>query len=201
MEGRTVSHFRVAERLGGGGMGIVYKAIDTRLDRPVALKFLPPELTRDDDARLRLIQEAKSASALDHPNICTVHDIDTAPEGQLFIAMAFYDGETLKERISKGQMTVAETIDVAIQVGQGLAKAHAAGIIHRDIKPANLMVTRDGLVKIVDFGIAKVLAQTSATRTGVTLGTVTYMSPEQLDGDPLDGRTDICRLARRCTRC
>ena len=194
MEGRTVSHFRVAARLGGGGMGIVYKAIDTRLDRPVALKFLPPELTRDDDARLRLIQEAKSASALDHPNICTVHDIDTSPEGQLFIAMAFYDGETLKERIAKGQMTVAETIDVAIQVGQGLAKAHAAGIIHRDIKPANLMVTRDGLVKIVDFGIAKVLAQTSATRTGVTLGTVTYMSPEQLDGDPLDGRTDIWSL-------
>jgi eukaryotic-like serine/threonine-protein kinase len=194
MEGRTFSHFRIAERLGAGGMGVVYKAIDTRLDRPVALKFLPPELTRDDDARLRLIQEAKSASALDHPNICTVHDIDTTPEGQLFIAMAFYDGETLKERIVKGQMTVAETIDVAIQVGQGLAKAHAAGIIHRDIKPANLMVAHDGLVKIVDFGIAKVLAQTSATRTGVTLGTVTYMSPEQLEGVPLDGRTDIWSL-------
>jgi formylglycine-generating enzyme required for sulfatase activity/dienelactone hydrolase len=194
MEGRTVSHFRITERLGGGGMGVVYKAIDTRLDRPVALKFLPPDLTRDNDARLRLVQEAKSASALDHPNICTVHDIDTTPEGQLFIAMAFYDGESLKERIAKGPMTVAETIGVAIQVGQGLAKAHAAGIIHRDIKPANLMVTRDGVVKIVDFGIAKVLDQTGGTRTGVTLGTITYMSPEQLEGDPLDVRTDIWSL-------
>jgi formylglycine-generating enzyme required for sulfatase activity/dienelactone hydrolase len=194
MEGQTVSHYRIVERLGGGGMGVVYKAVDTRLDRPVALKFLPPELTRDDDARLRLIQEAKSASALDHPNICTVHDIDDTPEGQLFIAMAFYAGETLKKRIAKGPMTVVETIDVAIQVAQGLAKAHAAGIIHRDIKPANLMLTSDGVVKIVDFGIAKVVDQTGATRTGVTLGTVTYMSPEQLEGEPLDGRSDIWSL-------
>ena len=194
MEGRTVSHFRITGRLGGGGMGVVYKAIDTRLDRPVALKFLPPDLTRDDDARARLIQEAKAASALDHPNICTVHDIDTTPEGQLFIAMAFYDGETLKKRIASGLMTIGETLDASIQVAQGLAKAHAAGIIHRDIKPANLMVTADGVVKIVDFGIAKVVDQTGATRTGVTLGTVTYMSPEQLDGEPLDGRSDIWSL-------
>ncbi len=194
MEGRTVSHFRITGRLGGGGMGVVYKAIDTRLDRPVALKFLPPDLTRDDDARARLIQEAKAASALDHPNICTVHDIDTTPEGQLFIAMAFYDGETLKKRIASGPMTIGETLDASIQVAQGLAKAHAAGIIHRDIKPANLMVTADGVVKIVDFGIAKVVDQTGATRTGVTLGTVTYMSPEQLDGEPLDGRSDIWSL-------
>ena len=126
MEGRTVSHFRITERLGGGGMGVVYKAIDTRLDRPVALKFLPPELTRDDDARMRLIQEAKAASALDHPNICTVHDIDTTPEGQLFIAMAFYDGETLKKPIAKGPMTVDEALDLAPQIAQGLANAHQA---------------------------------------------------------------------------
>jgi serine/threonine protein kinase len=115
MEGRTVSHFRITERLGGGGMGVVYKAIDTRLDRPVALKFLPPDLTRDDDARARLIQEAKAASALDHPNICTVHDIDTTPEGQLFIAMAFYDGETLKKRIARSPMTIVEAIDATLQ--------------------------------------------------------------------------------------
>ncbi len=194
MEGRTVSHFRITERLGGGGMGIVYKAIDTRLDRPVALKFLPPDLTRDDDARARLIQEAKAASALDHPNICTVHDIDTTPEGQLFIAMAFYDGETLKRRIARGPMTIVEALDVTLQVAQGLTKAHAAGIIHRDIKPANLMITSDGVVKIVDFGIAKVVDQTGATRTGVALGTVTYMSPEQLDGAAVDGRTDVWSL-------
>ncbi len=194
MEGRTVSHFRVTDRLGGGGMGVVYKAIDTRLDRPVALKFLPPDLTRDDDARARLIQEAKAASALDHPNICTVHDIDTTPEGQLFIAMAFYDGETLKKRIARSPMTIVEAIDATLQVAQGLTKAHSAGIIHRDIKPANLMITSDGVMKIVDFGIAKVVDQTGATRTGVALGTVTYMSPEQLDGAAVDGRTDIWSL-------
>ena len=175
-------------------MGVVYKAIDDALDRPVALKFLPPELTRDDDARLRLIQEAKAASALDHPNICTVHDIDTTAEGQLFIAMAFYDGETLKKPITKGPMTVVETLEVATQVAEGLAKAHAADIIHRDVKPANLMVTGDGVVKIVDFGIAKVVDQTGPTRPGVTLGTVTYMSPEQLEGKPIDGRSDIWSL-------
>ena len=194
MEGRTVSHYRITERLGGGGMGVVYKAVDTRLDRPVALKFLPPELTRDEDARLRLIGEAKAASALDHPNICTVHDVDTTPEGQPFIAMSFYDGETLKKRIARGPLSVIEALDVAIQVAQGLAKAHAAGIIHRDIKPANLMVTTDGVVKIVDFGIAKVLDQTGSTQTGTTLGTVSYMSPEQINGESIDARTDVWSL-------
>src|SRR5437868_594164 len=123
MEGRTISHYRVIERLGGGGMGVVYKAIDTRLDRLVALKFLPADLTRDDEARQRLIQEAKTASALDHPNICTVYDIDSTPEGQLFIAMSYYDGETLKKRIARGPIWTAETIDIALQVANGLAKA------------------------------------------------------------------------------
>ena len=194
MEGRTVSHYRVIERLGGGAMGVVYKAIDTRLDRPVALKFLPPELTRDDEARQRLIQEAKAASALDHPNICTVYDVDTTPEGQSFIAMSYYDGETLKRRIGKGPMPVVESLDIAIQVANGLAKAHAAGIIHRDIKPANLMITADGVVKVVDFGVAKVLDQTGLTQPGMAIGTVAYMSPEQVNGEPIDGRTDVWSL-------
>jgi eukaryotic-like serine/threonine-protein kinase len=194
MEGRTVSHYRVIERLGGGAMGVVYKAIDTRLDRPVALKFLPPDLTRDDEARQRLIQEAKAASALDHPNICTVYDVDTTPEGQSFIAMSYYDGETLKRRIGKGPMPVVESLDIAIQVANGLAKAHAAGIIHRDIKPANLMITADGVVKVVDFGVAKVLDQTGLTQPGMAIGTVAYMSPEQVNGEPIDGRTDVWSL-------
>jgi eukaryotic-like serine/threonine-protein kinase len=195
MEGRTVSHYRVVERLGGGGMGVVYKAVDERLDRTVALKFLPPELTRDDDARRRLIQEAKTASALDHPNICTIHDIDSTPEGQLFIAMTFYDGETLKRRIAEGPMPIADAIDIATQAAHGLAKAHEAGIIHRDVKPANMMVTRDGVVKIVDFGVAKLTGgDTSATQTASIVGTARYMSPEQIDGTPIDARTDVWSL-------
>jgi dienelactone hydrolase len=195
VEGRTVSHYRVVERLGGGGMGVVYKAVDERLDRTVALKFLPPELTRDDDARRRLIQEAKTASALDHPNICTIHDIDSTPEGQLFIAMTFYDGETLKRYISERPLPLADAIDIALQAAQGLAKAHEAGIIHRDVKPANMMVTRDGVVKIVDFGVAKLTGgDTSATQTATIVGTARYMSPEQIDGATIDARTDVWSL-------
>jgi dienelactone hydrolase len=194
MDGRTVSHYRVLARLGGGGMGVVYKAVDTRLNRPVALKFLPPELTRDEAARRRLVDEAKAASALDHPNICTVYDIDTAPDGQSFIAMGFYDGEALKKRLSNGAIPLVNALDIAIQVANGLAKAHAAGIVHRDIKPANLMITTDGVVKIVDFGIAKVLGNTGETGAGVALGTVAYMSPEQVNAEPVDERTDVWSL-------
>jgi formylglycine-generating enzyme required for sulfatase activity/dienelactone hydrolase len=194
MEGQRLSHYEIGERLGGGGMGVVYKALDTKLNRHVALKFLPPELTRDDDARQRFMQEAQAASALDHPNICTIHEIDAAPDGQLFIAMAFYDGETLKARIARGPLPVKEALDLAIQIGQGLAKAHANGIVHRDVKPANLMVTGDGFLKIVDFGIAKLMDVTGPTQTGTTLGTVSYMSPEQVEGEPADQRSDVWAL-------
>ena len=194
MEGQTVSHYKVLEKLGGGGMGVVYKALDTKLNRAVALKFLPPELTRDDEARQRFVQEAQAASALDHPNICTVYDIDSTPDGQLFIAMAFYDGETLKKRIEHGPLPVDEALDVAIQIAQGLKRAHEARIVHRDIKPANLIVTTDGTVKIVDFGIAKLTGQTALTQTGLILGTMAYMSPEQLAGDDVDQRTDLWAL-------
>ena len=194
MEGQTLSHYKVLEKLGGGGMGVVYKALDTHLDRHVALKLLPPELTRDDNARERFVLEAKAASALDHPNICTIYDIDETPDGQMFIAMGYYDGETLKKRITRGPLPVEEALDIAIQMAQGLAEAHASDIVHRDIKPANVMLTKNGLVKIVDFGIAKLLGVTGPTQTGSTLGTVAYMSPEQLAGKETDQRTDVWSL-------
>lgn len=194
MEGQVFSHYRVLQPLGSGGMGVVYKALDTHLDRIVALKFLPPELTRDDSARQRFVQEAKAASALDHPNICTIHDIDTTPDGQVFMAMAFYEGETLKPRIERGPLPVEEALDIATQVAHGLAKAHGAGIVHRDIKPTNLMITKDGVVKILDFGIAKLMGQTGPTQTGTTIGTVAYMAPEQINGQEADVRADIWSL-------
>jgi serine/threonine protein kinase len=193
MEGRTVSHYRIVEKLGGGGMGIVYKAEDLRLKRMVALKFLPPEHTRDPDAKQRLVHEAQAASALDHTNICTVHEIDETPDGQLFLAMAYYPGETLKKRIDRGPLEIDEAIDIGIQVAQGLARAHESGIVHRDIKPANIMLGSRGEVKIVDFGLAKRPDQTGLTQTGTTLGTIAYMSPEQTRGAEADARSDVWR--------
>jgi formylglycine-generating enzyme required for sulfatase activity/dienelactone hydrolase len=194
MEGQTLSHYKVLERLGGGGMGVVYKALDVRLDRYVALKFLPTDLTRDEEARQRFIQEAKAASALDHPNICTIHEIDATPDDQQFIAMAYYEGETLSKRLKRGRPSVDEALDIASQIAQGLAAAHKAGIVHRDIKPANVMVTKSGLVKIVDFGIAKLAGATGPTRAGTTMGTVSYMSPEQLAGQQVDQQSDLWSL-------
>ena len=194
MEGQTFSHYQVLERLGGGGMGVVYKALDTTLDRYVALKFLPPELTRDDEARRRFVQEAKAASALDHPNVCTIHEIASTPDDQLFIAMGYYVGETLKQRIVRGPLPVVEALDIIRQVAEGLAEAHAAGIVHRDIKPANIIVTTNGLVKILDFGIAKLTGVTGLTETGITLGTVSYMSPEQVNGEEAGPQSDVWAL-------
>ena len=192
--GKTVSHYTILSKLGEGGMGVVYKAEDTKLKRTVALKFLPPELTRDPDAKKRFIQEAQAASSLDHNNICTVHEIGETGDGQIFIAMACYEGETLKSKIKRGPMDLREAIRIAIQVGEGLAKAHARGIVHRDIKPANVMVTDDGVAKILDFGLAKLAGQVRLTKTSSTLGTVAYMSPEQARGDDVDDRTDIWSL-------
>src|SRR2546425_11906406 len=193
MEGRIVSHYRILAHLGRGGMGVVYSAEDIRLKRRVALKFLPPDLARADEheARQRFVQEAQSASALDHPNICTIYEIGEADDGQFFIAMAYYDGETLKKRLQRGPLPVADALDVAVQMARGLDKAHHAGIVHRDIKPANLMVTEDGLVKILDFGVAKLVDRTGLTRTGITPGTLAYMSPEQVNGAGVDQRSDI----------
>ena len=194
MVGKTVSHYKILEKLGQGGMGVVYKAEDTRLDRPVALKFLPPHLTCNPEAKQRFIHEAKAASALQHNSICTVHDIDDTPEGELFIVMDYYEGETLQHRIEQGSLKITEAVDLALQVAQGLSEAHKRGIIHRDIKPANILVTRSGVVKILDFGLAKLSGRTMLTRSGSTLGTAAYMSPEQARGDVVDHRTDIWAL-------
>ncbi len=194
MIGKTISHYRILEKLGEGGMGVVYKAEDMKLKRVVALKFLPPELTRDPEAKARFIQEAQAASALDHQNICNIHEVDETADGQLFICMAYYGGETLKERIRRGPLLPGEAVRIATQVGEGLAQAHSRGIVHRDIKPANIIITTDGVAKILDFGIAKLAGQVGLTRASSTLGTVAYMSPEQVRGDAADARTDIWSL-------
>ena len=148
MIGKTVSHYKILEKLGGGGMGVVYKAQDERLDRFVALKFLPQHLSADEEIKRRFIAEAKAASALDHTNICTVYEIDETDDGQMFIAMAFYEGEALKERIERKPPTLVKSLEIASQIAKGLSRAHAQGIIHRDIKPANVMITTEGLAKI-----------------------------------------------------
>src|SRR5712692_2320572 len=191
MIGETVSHYRIVEQLGAGGMGVVYKAEDLRLKRPVALKFLPPELTRDDGAKERFVQEAQTASALDHPNICIIHEIDETPDGRMFLAMAYYEGETLRRRIERGPLGLDGALDIAGQIAQGVAAAHEVGIIHRDIKPGNIMLTRRGEAKLLDFGIAKLLGQTGVTRTGSVVGTVSYMAPEQITGGAVEQRSDI----------
>jgi serine/threonine protein kinase len=175
-------------------MGVVYQARDPRLDRLVAIKVLPPDLTRDAAAKRRFVVEAQAASALDHPNICTIHEIDETPDGELYLVMACYDGETLKQKIARGPLAMAEALAVATQVAQGLSQAHDAGIIHRDIKPANLMVTPGGTVKILDFGLAKLAGAEGVTQTGTTVGTVAYMSPEQARGEEVDRRSDIWSL-------
>ena len=194
MIGRTISHFEILDALGEGGMGVVYKARDLKLDRPVALKFLPPELTRDPKAKQRFIQEAKAASGLDHPNICTVYSVSETDDGQIFIVMACYEGETLKEKIARGPLGFEDAVAFTIQIAQGLAKAHAKGIIHRDIKPANVLITTEGAAKILDFGLAKLGGQTDLTKEGSTVGTFAYMSPEQVRGEDVDHRTDLWSL-------
>jgi len=164
MIGQTISHYKIIEKLGSGGMGIVYKAQDLKLDRFVALKFLPPHLISSDEEKHRFIHEAKAASALQHNNICAIHEIDETEDGQIFICMDYYLGETLDNRIKQKPLPIEEAIEVAIQMAQGLAKAHEKDIIHRDIKPANIMLTVDGVVKILDFGLAKLSTQTKLTK-------------------------------------
>ncbi|UCE18629.1 MAG: protein kinase [Gemmatimonadota bacterium] len=194
MIGENISHYKILEKLGEGGMGVVYKAEDTKLKRIVALKFLPPELTKDPEAKERFVQEAQAASALEHHNICNIHQIDETDEGQTFIVMACYEGESLREEIERGPIKLDEAIDIGSQIAQGLARAHEKGIVHRDIKPANIHVTCDGVVKILDFGLAKLRGKTKLTKEGTTLGTVAYMSPEQARGEKMDHRTDIWSL-------
>ncbi len=194
MIGKTVSHYRIMEKLGSGGMGVVYKAHDRKLDRDVALKFLPQHLTSSEEEKKRFIHEAQAASSLEHNNICAIHEIDETDDGQLFISMGYYEGDTLQTKIKDERLKIKDAINYTMQIVHGLQKAHEKNIVHRDIKPANIMLTDDDVVKILDFGLAKLASQTKLTKEGTTLGTIAYMSPEQTRGEKVDHRTDIWSL-------
>jgi len=193
MLGQTISHYRIVEKLGEGGMGVVYKADDLKLGRTVALKFLPSHLIESEEHKARFLHEARAAALLDHTNICTVYEIDEA-DGRTFLAMACLQGQTLKQKIAARPLPLQEALDIALQIGHGLQAAHEKGVVHRDIKPANIMITPQGQVKIMDFGLAQLSDRTKLTASGMKLGTPAYMSPEQTEGKPADRRSDIWSL-------
>ena len=189
-----ISHYKILEKLGEGGMGVVHKAHDTKLDRTVALKFLPSQVGTDDEEKKRFINEAKAASALDHSNICSIYSIEETDDDNLFIVMAYYEGMSLKEKIEQGPLPLKAVVQYSIQIATGIQEAHEKGIVHRDLKPANIFITNKDQVKIIDFGLAKAAQRTMLTKSGTTLGTVPYMSPEQAQGGKVDHRTDIWSL-------
>ena len=193
MIGHTISHYRITEKLGEGAMGVVYKAEDTKLRRPAALKFLSNATVGQEDLKARLIREAQAAASLDHPHICGVYGI-YEEDGLTFIAMAYIDGVSLADKIRQGPLALEEALSIAIQTGEGLQEAHEQGVVHRDIKPANIMLTRKGQVKIMDFGLAHLAGRSKLTKSGTTMGTPIYMSPEQAVGEPAERRSDIWSL-------
>ncbi len=190
MIGQTISHYKILEELGEGGMGVVYKAEDTKLKRTVALKFLSPQAVGSEEDKKRFVREAQAAAALHHPNICTVYEIDEV-EGQTFIAMAYLDGQSLKEKIEAKPLKFDKAVDIAMQVADGLQEAHESGIVHRDIKSSNVMVTNKDQAILMDFGLARQAGKTMLTKEGTSMGTVAYMSPEQANGEKVDHRTDV----------
>ena len=194
MLGQTISHYRITEKLGAGGMGVVYKAVDLKLERTVALKFLPSGLAVSARDKEHLLREARAASALDHPNIGVIHGLEESEDHQLFIVMGYYEGETLAQKLSGGLIPVRESLDLSIQIARGLSAAHARNIVHRDVKPSNIIITNDKVAKIVDFGLARVVATASATQSISSTGTLPYMAPEQILGETIDRRCDIWSL-------
>lgn len=191
LAGRSIAHFDVAEPIGIGGMGIVYRAEDTRLGRAVALKFLLPPYSLDASAKARFLREARAAATLDHPNLCVIHDVGATDDGRLYLAMALYTGETLKARLARESgMAVGDVLGIATQLAAGLRAAHAGGIVHRDLKPGNVMLLPNGAAKILDFGLAKA-ADHGVSESGARFGTVSYMAPEQIRGATVDGRADL----------
>jgi serine/threonine protein kinase len=212
MIGRVLSHYEVREEISRGGMGIVYRALDLKLNREVALKVLPPELVADAERRRRFVQEAQAASALEHPHIAVIHGIDEV-EGVTFIAMELIRGEKMSDLLSRGRLSAARALDLAIGIAEGLGRAHEKGIVHRDLKPANVMITEDGHAKIIDFGLAKLVEApgrevsqfdtvSRETDSGVVVGTSSYMSPEQARGGKVDHRSDTSSHSGPCSsRC
>src|ERR1700730_10950138 len=194
MIGQTISHYRIIEKIGAGGMGVVYKALDLKLERTVALKFLPNDFAVSARDKENLLREARAASALDHPNIGVIHEIEESDDHQLFIVMGYYEGETLAQKLSRGLIPVPESLDLAAQIARGLSAAHSRDIVHRDIKPSNIIITKDNVAKIVDFGLARVVASISSTQSISSTGTLPYMAPEQVLGEPIDQRTDLWAL-------
>ena len=191
--GSTISHYKIVAKLGEGGMGVVYKAEDTKLNRQVALKFLAEYLLSDGEAKERFLREAQAAAALHHPNVCPVYEIDEV-DGKTFIAMAFLEGESLEDLIAKGPLSLKESLDIARQVADGLQAAHAKNVVHRDIKPANILVSPEGRPTIMDFGLARLTEASRLTKVDTAMGTVAYMSPEQAQGMEVDSRSDLWSL-------